>query len=347
MKNEYTYSRKVIITNKYISLRNPPKNVMPEHEKLFSIEYAKEIPQTYYFKRKNIYINNISLNKFKYFLAYYEYWRMNDEVLKNKFKNFAKNFFTFVNSFLYKEALPIREIDRASWVIDVRSNQFFHWINDVLQRIQILDEKINQYPILLPSYYLDFEYIKILLDKLKINYLTYESNEKIIVKNLLITSHGAPSGNYNEKLLLPLRSRLVNFPTLTENYFERIWISRQNSSRRKIKNFEEVSTIIENCGFVIVELENLKFEDQISIVKQAKIIAGLHGAGLSHMIFSNNIKSVIEIRDENDSKNNCFFSLASALKIDYYYILANADGNPYNSEYTVKPDDLKKFLSNF
>ena len=196
-------------------------------------------------------------------------------------------------------------------------------------------------------YYLDFEYIKILLDKLEIKYLTYEIDEKIIVKNLLITSHGAPSGNYNEQLLLPLKSKLDTFQTSNKYCCERIWISRQKSLRRKIKNFEEISGIIQEYGFTIFELENLNFEDQISLIKQAKIIAGLHGAGLSHMIFSNNIKSVIEIRDINDDRNNCFFSLASALKIDYFYLLAKADGNPYNSDYTVNPVELKKFLSNF
>ena len=56
--------------------------------------------------------------------------------------------------------------------------------------------------------------------------------------------------------------------------------------------------------------------------------------------------SVIEIRGSGDKSNNCFFSLASELSLDYCYFLANVkDNNFYSSDYYIEPESFYKFLS--
>ena len=39
-------------------------------------------------------------------------------------------------------------IKKGSWVIDERSDQYFHWLTDCMQRIQLIDEELYEYPIL-------------------------------------------------------------------------------------------------------------------------------------------------------------------------------------------------------
>ncbi len=58
--------------------------------------------------------------------------------------------------------------------------------------------------------------------------------------------------------------------------------------------------------------------------KTGSLIA-LHGAGLTNMLFMNANTKILEIRNEEDKHNNCYFSLASDLDIDYYYLLSKGD----------------------
>ena len=55
----------------------------------------------------------------------------------------------------------------------------------------------------------------------------------------------------------------------------------------------------------------------------ADILVSLHGAGLTHMLWMKDSASILEIRARGDYQNNCYFSLASDLNFDYYYVLAD------------------------
>src|ERR1035437_4173888 len=59
------------------------------------------------------------------------------------------------------------------------------------------------------------------------------------------------------------------------------------------------------------------FEDQVAILSKARYVASNHGAGLTNMLFMRPGGRVLELRREGDAHNNCFFTLASALKLDY------------------------------
>ena len=86
-----------------------------------------------------------------------------------------------------------------------------------------------------------------------------------------------------------------------------------------------------NHGFTIILAEELSFTEQVAIFSNAEIIMGLHGAGLVNMLFMKKNCCVIEIRRHGDSRNNCFFSLASELDLNYFYHLAEPENNNFHS----------------
>ena len=329
------------ITEKYIATRKKPINLNNSDNFLFKNEYSKLIPDSHLKLSKNIYIDNIKIKKFKYFTAFYSYWRMNDHKLVYKIKFFIID---LTNCLSKRNNKKIVQIDAASWVIDVRSDQFFHWTADVLQRIAILGEYVNDYPILIPNSFLRYSYVTETLKLLDIPYIPYNQDELLKIKKLYITSHGAPSGNYNDSLINSIRDRLLNSMGEKQIKGTYIWVSRQKSKKRKIANYAEVKEIINRNGFKIVEFEELSFKEQLIISNNAEVIAGIHGAGLSHMFYSKNIKKLIEIRVSDDDKNNCFYSMASSLNIDYYYFKCECEGNPYHSDYILNPEKLDIFL---
>jgi hypothetical protein len=332
----------VRITKKYKSLRNKPLNLTPKDNFLFKHEYEKVIDKTYLKFKKNIYVDDLKLKKFRTFRVHYIHWRMNDQPISKKTRFFIQDLISFIKN---RENQEIIEIASASWVIDVRSNQFFHWISDVFQRIEMLGSLVDEYPVLIPENLIENDYIEETLKLLKVPYIAYNENNLLKIRNLCITSHGAPSGNYNEILFNSAREKILKNTSTSKNNSPMIWISRQNSNKRKIANFRQIEKIITKYGFKIVDFDTLKFHEQLRISKNAEVVAGIHGAGLSHMFFSKKIKKLIEIRAEDDSKNNCFFSMSSALNISYYYFTSAANGNPYDSDYEIDVNKLDIFLS--
>ena len=66
----------------------------------------------------------------------------------------------------------------------------------------------------------------------------------------------------------------------------------------------------------------LRYKCSDRIIFKRKIIIGIHGAGLSNMIFMPFGSSVLEIRPYDDVANNCFYSLAATLNLNYGFAFA-------------------------
>lgn len=117
----------------------------------------------------------------------------------------------------------------------------------------------------------------------------------IFVKNILVAS------TRRERFLLS-KIACVNFKQtmlratgseINCSRKKRIYISRQNSSRR-ILNENELIHMLKTHDFQIVQCENLTVFEQISLFSQAEIIIAPHGAGLTNLIYSER-PMVIEI----------------------------------------------------
>ncbi len=328
----------------YISRRNKPINLEKKDEKLFIHEFKKKIPKSRLKVKKNIYIKESRLKKFKYFRFNYSSWRMSDFDFKWKIKFFIEDFNSFIKS---ENNENIVTLEKGTWVIDQKSWKYFHWLTDCLQRILFAESNTNKFPILLSSNYFEYEYIKECLEILKIPYVKIDKNKTYKVNDLIIAEHVAPSGNYNKDLILEVSEKLLgSVKDLNNNTETKIWVSRQNSQHRKIHNFEEIIPIIEANGFTIISFENYKLTDQINLVRKATTLAGLHGAGLTNMLFMKKGSKILEIRDKNDNKNNCYFTMASDLDLNFYYFLGESidKNNLYSSDYILDPKKLDYLL---
>lgn len=66
---------------------------------------------------------------------------------------------------------------------------------------------------------------------------------------------------------------------------QRIFISRNKAFTRKILNQDEVDTVLEKYDFKTVFLEDFRFAEQVAIFKNANAVIGVHGAGLTNILF--------------------------------------------------------------
>jgi capsular polysaccharide biosynthesis protein len=84
---------------------------------------------------------------------------------------------------------------------------------------------------------------------------------------------------------------------------EKIYVSR-SKSRRSIPSENVIENYLRDRGFRIVHAEDFSLLDQIEIFTNAKLVIGIHGAGLSHALWSENC-NLIELMPIN-RVNRCF-----------------------------------------
>ena len=81
--------------------------------------------------------------------------------------------------------------------------------------------------------------------------------------------------------------------------------------------------ILERAAVQLVQLEGRSLAEQMQMFSGCKLLVGLHGAGLTNMLWMPQGSQVIEIRRRNDSHNNCYFAMANALGHSYSYLQAD------------------------
>lgn len=302
-----------ILFEKNISFRNPPKNLITDDLYLFEHELKRVIKSSYIFFEKNVYTFNkniFSLRKFNYFNKYSFF---GDKTFPQRLKIIIKNFLS--------SSKNIQLIEKGSWIIDNKSHVYFHWIFDALERSELITEQMTDYPLLIPEEFYKKEFVAESLIHLNYNFIILRTNQVYKVKNLLITSKTALTGNYNEEILKKLIERFKKNSTSNQIKSKKnIFIYRDSKIGRNIENFDEIKPILDKYKYEVVDFENYTFSEKIELLSYCENLIGLFGSGLSNMIFMKKGKNLIEIRRENDSKNNAFFSLAAACGLDYYYL---------------------------
>ena len=286
------------------------KNLFEKEFEKFFEEVNSEIFQNIYILSNGICFKNgilfdLFLNKFNI-------------GFENRIKLIIKTLLVLVSSF------NTVKINNGILITDHFSAGIFHWFGDVLQKLEALDGikfDLSEYVFLIPK---DFASTSS-LDSLKVydvNYKVVEKNHKILANRLLVIPELAPSGNYRPELMQNMRNRFKDFYNITPKQ-KRIFITRSKALKRKIINEDKLFQILKKFNFDILVFEDMSFDEQYKCIAESNLLVSLHGAGLTHMLWLKKNSKVLEIRAKKDLHNNCFYSLSSALKLKYYYLLAD------------------------
>lgn len=229
------------------------------------------------------------------------------------------------------------KFENAIWITDDWSTEYFHWLTDALTRYVWCEEYSKSSIVILPSKFEERRYIVESLDFLNINYKIL-NKKKAFITNLILPSHTANTGNYNTQIINKLNDKFTNY---CSKGTRRIYASRQKADKRKIKNEDELVAFLIKYDFDIHFFEDYSFEKQVKLLNQTEILIGLHGAGLTNMLFMPKGGKIVELRNHSDTINNCYFSLASEIDHEYYYLECSGDSEyTHNVNVTV---DINKF----
>ena len=117
-----------------------------------------------------------------------------------------------------------------------------------------------------------------------------------------------------------------------KNCFDKIYINRIDSNKKKDRfliNENELTLKIKKKGFKCLTLSNYSFYEQAIIFNNAKIIIGLHGAGLANILFAKKNTKIIELT--TSEWPNMYYRLSKCLKLNYKKVLCYKEHKKSNS----------------
>ncbi|WP_157256135.1 glycosyltransferase family 61 protein [Bacillus timonensis] len=211
----------------------------------------------------------------------------------------------------------------------IDSNNYYHWMFEVLPRIQALkamDIKIDRY--IFNHSFLPYQLET--LSKLGINFediIHAKEGAHIQAKKLVVVSIPEFASDWACEFLRDNLLPKNNWAPKKE--YERIYISRKGS--RSIVNEDEILEALKDYKFKTIRLEEFRVSKQIEIFHSASVIISPHGAGLTNLAFCRPGTKVLEIYPESYI-NPIYWLICQFVNAEHHYYIGKGvkpEGNYY------------------
>ena len=326
-----------------VSIR-PPRNFDPRDAALFRESDRFVVPNA----SINVYSNIIAVGRgtmryngkfldecfatrrcLSQFLQRRKHWQMNAEGLISRTSKFEKP---------------------SAWICDNWSTAYFHWFCDALPRLQALSRQqpLEELTLFLPARAARFPYIEASLRAFSLGDVrTLGRLQRVRCRKLFVPEHPAYTGFFRPELMSEIRDKLRAMIASTAGNNRRVFLSRADASRRRLKNEANLDAVLRNHGFETVVANDLTWFEQLALFHNVSHLVSIHGAGLTNMLMMPAGSRVLEIRDSSESTPDCYLTLASACGHDYYYALSqriDSSASIHEGDVTISPVALDQAI---
>lgn len=231
---------------------------------------------------------------------------------------------------------------------------YFHWLIDYvpkLRGIETYTDRTGREPILLlpPD---RSEWMESALNLAGAGDVRWESLEvdRVAVDRLVVPSLSRGECDYfdlddnrnifsySASAVEWLRRRFrsnVNAPDVSGP--DRIYVSRETASERRVQNRESLEPVLDEYGFESIHPEQYSLPEQVAIFSDADAVMGPTGAGLVNAVFADNCSLVTLF---GSLTLPIYYVLGSLLDFDVGYVHCE----PIGADLHVDPDDLRTVL---
>jgi len=116
--------------------------------------------------------------------------------------------------------------------------------------------------------------------------VTYRFDELYVSSSVFKFKH--PGQNFRTESMAVIEQLRNSINSENTNTVRRLYIDRSRAPSRKIINNQEFIEFLTEYDITPVRLEDYSFSDQASLFRNADIVLGVHGAGLTNMVFNEN-----------------------------------------------------------
>lgn len=238
---------------------------------------------------------------------------------------------------------------------------YYHWMWDQLVRINLVKKDLgDDFMLALPDVYFVNNFCIKSLEMIGIG------KDRVIVlkkRDAATSDHvffptwilgGGKDGTTYDSQIIQTRNDLLKYceayNQLKFSLGERIFISRSKQKKRIIINQEEVDKLLAKYGFAVVCMEDLSFENGISVSYNSKYTIAQCGSGLSNIIFQKAGSKILELYPKlNYDLNHAWFSemaQAGDMHHSYQYCKIDSDNIVINEFHTDMIVDLEVLEKN-
>lgn len=203
------------------------------------------------------------------------------------------------------------------------AQNYYHWLCDTLPRLLLLRQHYSTCTLLVPEALPAFAQES--LAYLGFYNLLYIGKRDVLkVKTLLFPEPVASAGRHDMDLIQQVRDSLLQHLTPLDTSAskpKRLYVSRAGAKMRKPYNEEQIVALLQQYDFTVMYLEDHSLAKQIELLRDAEILVGMHGAGLTNLLFMPKGSQLIEFMNA-ESMNLCYYHLASAVGVKYSCLLS-------------------------
>lgn len=250
----------------------------------------------------------------------------------------------FLMASIANDAATHGEIEEEVTVVGGKaSGAFFHWMIEIVPRLVglLLSEETMKRPIVMRP--IRHRYQRETLDLLKLS-PRFVSEDVIKVPSAWFPSHTITAkghGQISPDAIECLNAFADMFRLRPSTRKRRLYISRSDAQKRKVRNERELVGALTADGFEVCQLASMSLKDQIAAFRSAEVVVGQHGAGLTLIGLCSPNTKVVELYAEKFMTVSPFQSIASLAGLDYRMLLCpakpDAKGQYHNSDITVNP----------
>lgn len=214
------------------------------------------------------------------------------------------------NQHTFNKNALIKEIDKA-YYLPVEDNYYHSMIYGVLHL-----PYLKEYPIITNNSKTLSHFISLFK-----NTIINDTGICYKVKELLILKNPGPYkfDNVFNKNSLKMFLDSLEFPNESVR-IHKLYIKR--SGERSISNDKEFEKYLGENGFQIIILEKINIDQQIKLFQKAKVIIGVHGAGLTNIMFCDKECHIIELKHklmEQFKIHNCYKQIAESKMLNNFH----------------------------
>lgn len=284
-----------------------------------------QLPQPRISTESNVFVSHYGLVS--------KYGWLNRHCMPNLFPpNDISQFWSFQKEVAFQEAvcrfgssLKVKNLGPAHSYLLIHHKWFgyFFWMTCYMPRLlRAMDANLSPAPKLLVSNrWKNFEYVASSLSTCPLEWECLDLDEHAFVSTLILPhARKATSYIHPAEIQRVVQHFLSAFEIQPQPPTRKIWIHRSEKSRRALLNEDEVLAAVQKAGFEPIVFEALTLKQQIELMQQTKVLAGLHGAGLTNLMFLPANSTVLECMPEEFAAYAHPFpyrALAHAVQVKY------------------------------
>ena len=244
---------------------------------------------------------------------------------------------------------------------------YYHWLCDLLVRLFFFQKSVGkEFKVALPKSYYQNNFCLASLRMLGIEkdqIIVIDRKEAVKSSEVFFVSSvlgGGLGKTTYDSAIIELRDKVIKYckshEKLSFNLGKKIFISRSKQKKRIITNQKEVDCLMHKYGFSIINMEDLSFEDGVSVIYNADCVISQCGSNLTNIMFCKEGAKVLELypkKEYGDANGGTWFSeLSQAFNLRHYYQYCAIDQdnvviNEFHTDMIVDTEELEKNLKLF